>query len=282
MNGFLKGCLAAGVGLIAIGSVVTAFDYARTLRNAPRTAAEGLASVLEESREGLKNLDLNLSGADLEITAGETLSLQVGEKLQPYFQYELKGDTLRCWDTLGKNWWRKRSLGEGYDVSLVLPKAVYETVTVQLGVGSGELRGLETEIFSAASGAGEIQLWDIRAEETELSCGAGTFTGRRVYSSRRTEINCGVGEFDLSGDLRGNVLVSGGVGEARLRLAGAEEEYSVLAEAGIGSVQVGSRETSMMGGKLEMERENAENRLELLCGVGQIDVQFSEDIDQDF
>ena len=288
MNFFLKGCLVTGVALVAVGSAVTAFDYARTLWGARSSASPQAVQELEEMRgaalEGakLRSLDIELSGGRLQLSAGEEVMLQVGEKLQPHIKYEQKGDSLFLRDTLNEKWWKRVHDWEDtdYAITLVLPEGEYERVYISLGCGEGYIQGLTADSLTVYSGAGDMYLKEISAQDIELSGGVGEFTAYALSSSRSVDIGCGVGTFTLAGDLRGDISVSGGIGEMSLRLAGEEEEYSVFASAGVGSVRVGSRTVSMLSGGIEEERKNAENRLDISCGVGEIDVQFSEDIDK--
>ncbi|MCI8441590.1 MAG: DUF4097 domain-containing protein [Provencibacterium sp.] len=292
MNIFLKGCLIAGVAMVAVGAAITAFDYTRTLREARQpTAAKETLQEPEQMQGGvfeisgtLQKLDIELSGGRLQLLQGEEASLQIGKKLQPYMRCEQQEDTLILRDTLNEKWWKSfHDWGDtGYMVTLVLPKEGYESVHVSLGVGEGNLQGLTADKLTVYSGAAEMCLQEISAGDLEISSGAGEVSAYGIYTTRSADIGCGVGEFSLAGDLRGKVFISGGIGEMSLQLAGAQEDYSISANSGIGQVSVGGETVSMFTGGIKQERENAENRLDISCGVGEIDIRFSEDINKSF
>lgn len=320
MNLFLKGCLAAGVALTTIGSMMTAFDYARTLRRAntpvteadipsergqeqqpqaPQILAEASTEALDNRQNvfssakgpllsqqelsGLRDIEIELSGGSLQVSTGDAPGLWVGEKLLPHLQYAREGDTLTVKDTLDRKWWKEiHSREPAYTVRLVLPRQEQAEIALTCGIGEASIAGLAAENLLINAGAGDVHLTDLSAGELTLSCGAGQLTANGMYTTKKAEIDCGIGELALSGDLRGEVAVKGGIGEVKLRLSASEEEYSITAEAGIGEVKIGGRSVSMLSGSFSRQREDAENSLDISCGIGEIDIRFSEDNDKSF
>ena len=54
----------------------------------------------------------------------------------------------------------------------------------------------------------------------------------------RTKINAGVGRVEINGEITGDSRIECGIGEMDIVLSGAEENYKIVAEKGIGSLKI--------------------------------------------
>lgn len=252
---------------------------AEALSETPDVFSSAKGSLLTgQELSGLEAIEVELSGGELQISTGDAPGLWAGEKLLPHLKYARHGDTLVIEDTHDRKWWQGMH-NEDQDVSvrLVLPEQEFSRIALSCGIGEADISGLSAKELTISAGAGDVGLRNLSAGAFTLYCGAGELTAKGIKTTQGAQINCGIGELTLSGDLLGEVEVKGGIGEVQLLLSANEEDYSITAEAGIGEVRIGGRSVSMLSGSFSRQRENAENSLDISCGIGEIDVRFSED-----
>ena len=89
------------------------------------------------------------------------------------------------------------------------------------------------------------------------------------------DIEVGAGEVVAKNVSVQNLDVEAGVGEVDIEIAGAESDYSYDIECGIGEVIVGNRSFGGMGGSEKVTNLNAVNEMNIECGIGKVNVQFT-------
>lgn len=125
---------------------------------------------------------------------------------------------------------------------------------IELDVDAGELVAecLEAkEKFTIDVGAGRLEVSDIKAD--------------------KLDIDCGIGEVEVAGSVSGKAKADCGVGRIAMELAGNEEDYDYEISCGLGSVKINGKEYSSLSTDKEIDN-NAGSKIELDCGVGEIDV----------
>ncbi len=124
---------------------------------------------------------------------------------------------------------------------------------IDLEVDAGELTAeyLEAkEEFSIDVGAGNLEISDIKTDALD--------------------VDCGVGEVKISGTVLKKAEADCGVGKITMALAGNEEDYDYEISCGLGSVSINGKSYSSSTEK-EIDN-NAGNKIDLNCGVGEIEV----------
>ncbi len=210
----------------------------------------------------------NISNLDVDIKAGSLKILESEDE-----QIRLMKDTTKGlfggWGLFG---WRNK----GVKVVLYLP-ADMTFDRIEIDVSAGEVNAIGSELtakdadlsvdagslkvgvlnvsrkLEANTGAGEVKIGDLTAEEAEL--------------------DCGVGEMDIQGTISGNIKADCGVGELNITLYGEEESFNYVLDCGLGDVRIGSSSYTSLGKKKKIDN-NAEKTMNLDCGVGSIKVKY--------
>lgn len=159
-------------------------------------------------------------------------------------------------------------------IILTLPaEKVFEKVSMEFGAAEVTAERISAKDLTIHVGAGEMQADYLYAEDSaKITVGAGALYADRVNLTDAT-LNCGVGELELSGEIYGNSVAECGVGEIDIALTTEEELYRGSLDCGLGEISFGR--TSVEGsGKKEYGTSSAENRMDIKCGVGEVDVHF--------
>ena len=159
-------------------------------------------------------------------------------------------------------------------IILTLPaEKFFEKVSMEFGAAEVTAERILAKDLTIQVGAGEMQADYLYAEDSaKITVGAGALYADRVNLTDAT-LNCGVGELELSGEIYGNSVAECGVGEIDIALTTEEELYRGNLDCGLGEISFGR--TSVEGsGKKEYGTSSAENRMDIKCGVGEVDVHF--------
>ena len=216
-----------------------------------------------EITDGVRNLKISLSAAELVIKRGDALSLESnGEKLR-----------VRC-----ENGWltvqdQKRSVLRGtVTVILTVPEGYsFDRIDIEAGAGNVNISDLTAERFSMELGAGNVDIHALNVtEKTEIEGGTGrlSFSGSALHD---LEMGLGVGDVTMEAALSGDCEIECGVGKAEISLLGNRSDYSIAVEKGIGKATVNGESVSN-----EQTVGNGKNKLEIHGGIGSVSITVAE------
>ncbi len=214
--------------------------------------------------DGIKNLDIEISAADLVIVSGENFSLSSNLK---YLSVSENGDTLRVFEN-------RKLPGNRSGATLTLTVPMDRTLgRIEISTGASRLTAdkLSAERISLDLGAGAVTLSEITSTvETEINGG----TGNIVIgggSLRDAEIDIGVGKLTLKAELLGDTNIDCGVGSTEIVVLGTKEDYRVEIDKGLGSATFDG--IPMSDG---VTYGNGSNKIDIDSGVGSMNLSFSE------
>jgi len=217
-----------------------------------------------ESKNEIKNLEIDLAGSRLEIVQGESLQVKSNNK---YVRVQEKFSKLSIKEkshTFSKN--SAKSL-----VTIIVPEAFeFNEVSLDIGGGVVEIDALSTKKLELDLGAGKLTIDNLTVtREADIESGAGEIM---IHHSAITDLSLttGVGKCTLNASLIGNSDIEAGVGELNINLLDSEDNYRIRVEKGIGTIKVDGRETSnnsVLG--------NGNNRIDVEGGMGSINITFN-------
>lgn len=210
------------------------------------------------------SISVNLSAAELEIKTGDKFDVETNHK---YLKCEEKDDILKISET--------RSLfashPRGMKVILTVPKEqVFDYVDISAGAGSVTIEELSSNMLDIELGAGELKAQRLNAaSKAEIDGGAGsvTISGGRLNNA---DIDMGVGKLNLTSELSGKSSIDYGVGETNLVLIGAEDDYKVELDKGIGEAWLAGRKMSD-----DSVYGAGKNLIEIDGGIGELNIKFN-------
>ncbi|MCI8996358.1 MAG: hypothetical protein HFI31_07250 [Lachnospiraceae bacterium] len=145
------------------------------------------------------------------------------------------------------------------------------SLIMELYVPEKELAALDLDL-----GAGRLYAEKLTAREAELDLGAGICEIQSLQAREKAEVGIGTGQFVL-GSFEGRKLDgSCGAGEMQLNIAGNYEEYDYDISCGIGVIVLNGHRYSGLGVENSIDN-HGDKKIWLDCGVGDLQVTFSED-----
>ena len=142
-------------------------------------------------------------------------------------------------------------------VRIYVPKDVeFATVNIETGAGDLYIENIQAEEFDLSVGAGRAIIDNLNVGEFILDVGAGEIKAMNVQVEEEGSAICGVGLIDM-------------------RMSGMQEDYNYQIALGIGNIQIGGNNYSGLGAEKKIDN-HARKDLEFDCGVGSIEVRFEK------
>lgn len=207
-------------------------------------------------------IKIEIHAADLTVVESE--SFFVESNLKKLTVSQDRGIlTIREKDRLARNY-------KGAVLKIGIPKDfVFTSAQLETGAGKVDIAALQAEDLSLELGAGEVKIAYLSATKcAELEGGAGKIT-ISDGSLQDLHMEMGAGQLNLTAALFGSSELDLGVGETNLTLLGAQEDYTVCIDNGIGSATVNGQKM-----KNDDTYGSGKNRVELDGGVGNICVNI--------
>lgn len=266
--------------LIAVAVVMIAVSVILILLN-QGVKGEATVSETENFTGTIEKLIFQAGACEIEIREGGSgeVTLQYQGMRAKDISAGLENGTLKIKSTYKSGWSLGRliRIGRKKDeakICLTVPKdMVLKEAVLEFGAAEVTVERIAAEDLTLTIGAGEVNAQYLAGSKSaKLSVGAGSLTAEQV-SLVNADLNCGVGELKLSGEILGDSTVDCGVGEVELALTASEEAYRGKLSCGLGSLKFG-RMSLDGSGKREYGTSLAENRMDIKCGVGEVEVWF--------
>ena len=219
--------------------------------------------------ETVKRLEIDLSGARLTIKTGDRFVVESNHK---YLKVETGDSAL----TIKEDQPAFGFHSEGAQVILTVPEDfTFESVIISAGAGAIKADALLAERLSLDLGAGEVDIETLTATaKASINSGAGELkiSGGELAD---LDLDIGVGEANLKSCLTGDCSIDYGVGELNLTLVGAQEDYCITMDKGLGTAIIN-------GVKMEDDTVygSGETTVEVDGGVGELKIGFAPAADE--
>ena len=126
--------------------------------------------------------------------------------------------------------------------------------------------------------AGTIELYgEIKADQFLVEVGAGEFDASATITADKCDLQVGAGTIDIETIDANEISANCGTGEIDMELSGKEQDYNYEISCGIGEVDVNDSEFSGLGVEKTITNDGAKRKVTLECGMGQIDVSFTNE-----
>ena len=157
-------------------------------------------------------------------------------------------------------------------ITVTLPKDfIANECNLTIGAGEVDIEAINAKKGTFSVGAGKVNIDKLSiTEKSDYEVGAGSMYINKI-SAVNTEIECGIGEISISGELKGYNNIQCGIGHIKININGHESDYSYDLEAGLGNIVINNRRYHGMNTSIN---NNTDNRLELECGIGSIEIDF--------
>ena len=241
-----------------VSSIVSAF------RKGSDIVGENVPYELSDL-ESVKNLEVSIGAAALEIKNGEAFSVESNHK---YLKVKVKNGTLVIEDDT-PSFLKNR---EGAQVILTVPSDFsFDRVEFETGAGSLTAESLCAKKLRMELGAGETVFENLTVtNQAKIETGVGKFSVLDG-SIGDLEFGVGIGDVSLKLELTEEGEFDCGIGNVEITLLGAKENYTVSIDKGVGSATVGGKSVSN-----DEEIGNGGVSIDVDGGVGNIQIAFAE------
>ena len=206
---------------------------------------------INEEYQEITSLDFEFEYSSVTIETGDKFSIEAYNVRNKLKTSEINGKwTIRENDRF--NWW----IPFGYKASTVkitLPEEfIAQKCKIEVGAGK-----LTADMLSAA--------------ELELDLGAGDMKIKN-FQAEDIDADVGAGNLNLTGDITRKGDFNAGAANISLMLKGNQKDFDYDIELGLGNISVGDKRYSGIADK--KINNDAQKKISLECGVGNIDVKF--------
>lgn len=229
--------------------------------------------VYEYATSDIKNLDLDISAAELSFTEGtesDSIVVRLYDCKGRYYEGGVSGNTLKV---------KYEQEHDFYDnderIVIEIPSGVsFEKIDLDIGATNAEfsLRDVSCDTLLLDVGAGNIVADEFVVKEyMEVNAGVGNVEiNGGTY--RDITLECGMGNFSMEGALEGNLIAECGMGSMDLELNGDANAYNYELSCGMGELNVNGTKYSSIAGSHKVKNEGAIGTISLECGMGSLDL----------
>ena len=208
----------------------------------------------------VKSLDISIGIAEVVMAAGDCFSVDfrgmakgdIRYGLSPFGTFSIENNRkLPDFST-----WKRESKNHPRILIKVPPQTKLDILRLHVGAGSFISKGI-----------------DIQVARSYIDVGAGLIDIKTILGGA-AEMRCGMGKLSYEGTVSGLVKASCGMGMLSLNLVGKEEDYSIEAKVGLGSVQFNNVRKNPLGTIPCTEQK--QNHFSVQCGMGYVNIQMKE------
>lgn len=279
MKTFLK--VWIGIALLAIGFGIAVVILAAATGDFSKDVP---TYSLNESYDGIRSIDMNISYAEVELIEGTTFSVDARNLYTEMDSYVSDGtwyidqtdegyfDVFGMHISIGSFPFERWDHDFQPKITITVPEDfVAEDMMIDIGAGSMDADSIRAIKGNFTVEAGRLSVDQIAvSEESVFNVGAGEMVLEDADLKDIT-LDAGVGSVVVDGTLTGDNDITCGVGRIKLTLEGEEDDYSYDISAGIGDVDING---SSYHSKEKRIDNGSDNNLKLDCGIGNITVDF--------
>lgn len=218
--------------------------------------------------ENIQNSDISTLNMDINFTE---LTIKTGE----YLKVETNSKNITCKQNNeslyitenNHNWFTRDNDNE---LVLYIPENFkFEEVKINTGAGKIDIDTINAENLSLSLGAGKVKINNLNVSElTKINGGAGKVEILNG-SVNDLKLDMGVGKFSITSKITGNSKIGAGIGKLDINLLGQEQDYTIKASKGIGSININGKNA-----KDDTEYGNGTSTIKVEGGIGSIDINI--------
>lgn len=224
------------------------------------TENSGEVSTLEvEEINDYSYLDINIKYSNLKIKIGEKFEVQTNND---NIEIKQNNNKLKIVEEQDSLFWKNSNEEE---LIVYIPKNMeFEKVNIETGAGIVNIEEIKAEKLKLNLGAGETIINNIISDNVDIDGGAGKFTIENG-TINNLDFDLGIGETTINAKITGNNKINTGIGSLKLNIDGNIDNYKLKVEKGIGNIKLNGKQVSnneVIG--------NGENVIDIDGGIGEI------------
>lgn len=269
MNGFQKTikifaiCLAIFIIVNIIGGILTFLSIVTGVHFENDTVK---VETFAETYTNVERIYVDSASSNIVIKPGNEFKVEANN-LKNSFSSKARNGELRVKEE--KAWfWNNNASGE---IVIYVPHTItLDELKIDSGAGKINIADIKAYEFDLDQGAGVVTIENSKFSKTDIDGGAGEIKVKNSVLNN-LKMNAGIGRIEIEAEIAGNSKIDCGIGEMKITLLGNEEDYNIKAEKGIGNIRINSKNQEN-----DINYGNGKNKLKLEGGMGSIEVEFSK------
>ncbi len=245
--------------------------------------AERIDGIVQQQypEQDVQNLTVKIKYGKINFITGtsDQIDISVDAPKRNTYRCHYKNGTVELIDkTPGYIWNAGISSEDEVNVTISIPEGkIFEEVTMDTNAGTIDItHHLISDSILCTLDAGELTAKQLTVEDDfSVEVGAGRMQVEQFYAES-LEIDCGVGEAILCGQISEELYANCGIGKIDIELIGREDDYDYTISCGLGMIHINDKNYSTLSMDKEIDND-ADKEIELICGVGNIDLTVKED-----
>jgi hypothetical protein len=271
-----------GISLIAIvfgiGILVIMVGSGATWKDIPTYS-------LEESYDGIDNIDMQIEYGDVKIIEGDEFSIDAKNLADKGMESYVNDGTWTIrqsedyFNVFGMRFSARQLTRWNNNlaphITITIPKEfVAKNISLNISAGSVMAEAIQAESGEFKVDAGKLEINHlVIGAKSQYSVGAGEMILKNIEVNDITVV-CGIGNIEIAGAITGDNEIKCGIGKVELNVIGEEEDYSYEVNSGIGNVSINDNNYHNLSNHI-INNDGAANYFYLDCGIGNIIVEFN-------
>lgn len=239
---------------------------------------------LEESYNGVESVDMDISYGTVKIVKGSAFSISADNLPKDEFKsyvsdgiWHINENNRGHFSLFGIKMSPNNLFGWDGDftpnITITLPEDFSASkFNIRVGAGYLEAEEISTKEGEFTVGAGELQIDKLTAENKSIyKVGTGHMELKNL-SAKNIIVDGGVGDTEIEGIITGDNSIRCGIGHIGIEITGDKKDYSYDVNAGVGEIDIDGDKYHFSNRNID---NDAENSLDLECGIGDIAVDFN-------
>ena len=287
-----KIALASAVGLILTGGIIATVGRAMggmaaasqlaenspylDLRHGIAIGYDALSNMSNEGDYTLTFKSSDISNLDFEVGASKVTI--VDNTTDDNINVTIKNASYASEDTSGTLGLRIKGNPTGKsNIVIAIPKGKsFYDVKLEMGATDMEIESLICSKFRVSAGAGDVSIGNLLSDDwSELKVAAGSLTIENAKLND-LDLECGAGDVHFTGIIEDDLNAECGMGNITLNLHDKSEHHALDLEAAMGNITYNGVSKSGFVNEIE-EDSDMESQYAIECGMGNIDITFTED-----
>lgn len=260
-------CLAGVIIISMIGGIISLVGLLGIVSGESFDQTEDTTIWVDDAdKVSVRNLEIDVGMAKLEIVALQEFDkVQVRTNIEEIASWE-DGDTLRIVEKSHVHWF---GFAGDQRLMVYVPRNYqFDNVQINTGAGRVEIDELRAKHGELKLGAGHVEISYLElSESARIESGAGAVEIKNG-KLKNLDLDLGAGKTEVAAQLIDNSKISSGVGRLELNLKEVAGGYRYTVDKGIGAVHIDGVKQGD-----DATYGDGDNLIELDCGVGSVEVR---------
>jgi len=235
--------------------------------------ASGSYKSLSNTYDSFTSMDIECDFGKVELIEGNEYKVEITYPKRNEPTARVEKDTLVVKCKMDRKRWLNLGFLRGWNQSKASLKIYYpkdtefDSVKVQNDLGDLKINSLRAKTLNVGLDLGSITLDQVEADLLIANLDAGDMKAKNL-TTKGMDAELNLGSMNIQGAIYGRTNATLDLGDCTITTSVPKNQYTIMTSIDLGSCQIDGNSSS------SLENSNAENRMELNCDMGSIEVNF--------